>query len=266
MPLVTSSIAPEQQQQQDDESTSPLPHLPVDIRIYDILHPHQPQSNNKTTFKFLDQIDPTTQLSPSHTVNIQEAHDKALLHIGNWIYIVDDKSRLLFLKRTEDLVLCPNAWSLLGEHASVKHDEETIEGDGDEGVWDADGIAKRTTLRAIREELGDVVAHHVVSITPLTPHPVFFLRDYGEEFGGRVDRQLTYMHYVTLNVTGGDSLDDEDGGGWHFDEEVADTAWVSVYEASEFVETVDFCHERMEALFRLGLKALLELLDQEADR
>eukprot|EP00586_Coscinodiscus_wailesii_P014977 CAMPEP_0172502682 /NCGR_PEP_ID=MMETSP1066-20121228/161865_1 /TAXON_ID=671091 /ORGANISM="Coscinodiscus wailesii, Strain CCMP2513" /LENGTH=153 /DNA_ID=CAMNT_0013278019 /DNA_START=528 /DNA_END=989 /DNA_ORIENTATION=- len=151
------------------------------------------------------------------------------------------------------MVLCPSSWSLLGEHASIKDEDPVLSAATQERHYD-DSQAARLVRRGIREELGDHVVDRIVEMKSLTEFPVYFVRDYGAAFGGRVDRQMTYLFYVRL-------ADANEGIEWGFDEEVAETRWVKVSEAKKWVSGEEFCHWRMRRLFDLGIDQLVKLLE-----
>jgi 8-oxo-dGTP pyrophosphatase MutT (NUDIX family) len=166
-------------------------------------------------------------------LSIDEIHRRGLFHSGTWITVVDDQRRILLLKRAPHLVTCPNAWSLLGEHASP-NDETPLE----------------TAKRGIREEVGDSILSHVQFYKQLTNHPVFYYRDYGPSNGNRIDRQLTYLYYVQLDTTGIELVLD-------IDNEVADTRWISLQEIQDWIRA-----EERQAVIDGGLcdKTIVDLL------
>lgn len=180
----------------------------------------------------------TLRLIPEN-LSIDEIHRRGLYHYGTWICLLDDQQHILMLKRASHLVTCPNAWSLLGEHASP--DEAPLE----------------TVKRGMREELGDSILSHVHSYKQLTNHPVFYYREYGPSNGNRIDRQLTYLYWVQLDSKGSELE-------LHLDNEVAGVRWISLQEVKDWIlaeETqavVDggLCDKTIVDLLRLTIELL----------
>lgn len=122
--------------------------------------------------------------------DIDAVHSEALIHIGAWIFVTDADGLFLLIQRGPELVTCPNAWGIVGEHTTP--DEEPIE----------------TAKRGISEELGDDLLDEIKSIQNLTETPQYLVFDWGH----RVDRQLTYIWHAQLGKRHEDLhlvLDDE---------------------------------------------------------
>eukprot|EP01083_Nonionella_stella_P296065 1005889_1 len=209
-----------------------------DIQVFEL-------RSGKAHPSHLDQINPLTDLKSIGFQGLDSAHRDGMIHLGAWIHVIDSSlshdPRLLLLKRGEDLVTCPNSWGLVGEHAY--RDEPPIE----------------TVRRALLEELGSQCLHHVDahgSIRNLTEFPVYYERDYGANNGNRIDRQITYIWLVEMNL---DSHQEADKM-LELDHEVADHMWMSLDEYEQWVESdtslKDFCHETITSLIRLGIERL----------
>jgi len=235
-----------------------------DIQIFDL-------RSNASLPVHLDEIDPTTELVSRGFQYLDTAHRLGRIHMGSWIYIVDStltttttmasssssNPRILLLKRGLQLVTCPGMWGLVGEHTN--RDEPQIE----------------TVRRAIMEELGPRVLEHVTThgrIRNVTALPLYYERHYGEANGGRIDRQVTYVWLVEMNLGARkisrdgnyestiDQIIEEDGF-FEFDSEVAETKWLPIDELEQWVkeDTDDkkfFCHETIISLTNLGLERL----------
>jgi len=170
-------------QRQTNNRAASLP----DIQIFDF-------RSNASLPAHLDQIDPSVELVPRGFRYLDNTHRLGLIHMGNWIHIVDStlatassvsNPRILVLKRGPQLVTCPGTWSLVGEHAN--RDEQPIE----------------TVRRAILEELGPQVLEHVIThgrIRNMTALPIYYERDYGDANEGRIDSQVTYIWLVEMNL------------------------------------------------------------------
>jgi isopentenyldiphosphate isomerase len=177
----------------------------------------------------------TLRLLPGeHSLSIDEIHRQGSFHTGTWITVMDSQQRILMLKRAPHLVTCPNAWSLLGEHASPNDK----------------GAPLDTAKRGMREELGDSILSHVLFYKQLTNQPVFYYRDYGPSNGNRIDRQLTYLYYIQLDGMGSELE-------LHLDNGVADQRWISVLEIQDWIRA-----EETEAVIDGGLcdKTIVDLL------
>lgn len=257
---LASILALSYYQLQPGHQIFPLP----DVQIFDLRW-------NATPPIHMDAINPATELVSRDFQSLDTAHRLGLIHMGNWIYIVDStltpstrsNPRILLLKRGPQLVTCPGMWGLVGEHAY--RDERPI----------------KTVRRAILEELGPRVLDHVTThgnIRNLTALPVYYERDYGNGNGGRIDRQVTYIWLVEMNLSAvGESQDRDshsiidqitnvgDNFFFQFDSEVAETKWLPIHELERWVkEDTDsrkfFCHETMISLMILGLERLKIML------
>lgn len=201
----------------------------------------------------LNTVNPQTDLKSNGFMGIDRAHRDGRVHTGSWIYVIDtslannDSSpRILLLKRDNQLVTCPGTWGLIGEH--TYRDESPI----------------ATARRAIYEELGNRLLVHVQksgSIRSLTQHPVLYDRHYGPDNGDRIDRQVTYLWLVELNlpvvdrVSAAERLLDLDG-------EVSEHTWIDLKVLEKWVmnnsteTSLDFCHSTITSLIALGLRAV----------
>lgn len=209
----------------------------------------------------LDPINPLIELKHSGFENIDRTHKNGLIHAGTWIHVVDsslkgDDPKLLLVKRGENLVTCPGTWSLIGEHAF--RNEAPL----------------NTARRGIQEEVGqralDYVDKHG-SIRNMTDIPVYYERDYGASNGGRVDRQITYLWLVEMN------LGKKNSGGrgeelnvlLDLDDEVADHKWISLSEFEDWVSrdkessSKAFCHDTIISLISLGIDRLKAMRQME---
>ena len=153
-------------------------------------------------------------------------HREALLHRGVWMMLVDTDDRMLVLKRGAQLVTCPNAWTLVGEH---QKDRES---------------SQETMLRGIQEELGSFLLGHIQRIHPLVPDddPLLYYREYGPTNDNRVDNQLTHVAWIQLDLPA-DSIELD------IDEEVAEYGWKSVEEIRGWFREA---HENLEATGETG--------------
>jgi len=202
----------------------------------------------------LDPINPLIELKTSGFENIDTTHVNGLIHAGTWIHVVDsslkgDDPKLLLVKRGENLVTCPGTWSLIGEHAF--RNEKPL----------------NTARRGIKEEVGQRALDYVDkygSIRNMTDIPVYYERDYGVSNGGRVDRQITYLWLVEMNLgkikTGGKA--EELDVLLDLDDEVADHKWISLSEFEDWVSrdkkssSKAFCHDTIISLISLGIDRL----------
>lgn len=202
----------------------------------------------------LDPINPLIELKHGGFENIDTTHKNGLIHAGTWIHVVDSSlkgtdPKILLVKRGDNLVTCPGTWSLIGEHAFRNE------------------VPLNTVRRGIQEEVGQRALDYVDkygSIRNMTDFPVYYKRDYGASNGGRVDRQITYLWLVEMNLgninTGGkgeelDVLLD-------LDDEVADHKWISLSEFEAWVSrdmkssSKAFCHDTIISLISLGIDRL----------
>ncbi len=197
----------------------------------------------------LELIDPSRSIKAGGYKSIDSTHKEGLIHIGSWIAITDtslneDNPQILLLKRSEELVTCPNTWGLVGEHAF--RNEDPIE----------------TVKRGMNEELGERFSELVNEyghIQNMTSIPVYYERDYGPENGNRIDRQVTYLWLVEMNMEhDGDDMTTTSDEYLSLDEEVADHRWITLSELEQWVdedmmteEPVKFCHHTIVSLTRL---------------
>ena len=164
----------------------------------------------------LTPIDPIISLQSMGFTTLDKAHREGLVHAGNFVYVVDKDDKLLLMRRGPDLVTCPLAWSMVGEHAY------------------RDESKKETLMRGIEEELGGKTLKSLVdegSYTELSDLPLFYFRDYGPELDGRIDRQVTYIWLVELGL----SAEELENGILQLDEEVYEHKWMSLDEAEKWV-------------------------------
>ena len=178
---------------------------------------------------------------------IDHVHKKGLIHFGSWMHIIDtslsNNPRILLLKRGKDLVTCPSSWGLIGEH--TYRDEPPL----------------ATARRGLKEELGSRFLDHVDvhgSLRNLTEFPVYYERDYGITSGHRIDRQVTWIWLVEMNL---DQLRRENADLLlELDDEVADHVWKDLVEYERWIESdvllKDFCHDTIRSLGLLGLERL----------
>lgn len=172
-------------------------------------------------------INVTESLIPrSKMMWIDSVHRQGLVHIGDWLWIMDSQQKVLTIQRGQQLVTCPGAWGLVGEHQN--RDEDPIE----------------TARRAVREELGSTMLDHISFIEPLAPLPLYYIRDYGPTNGNRVDRQPTYIWWIQMDQPGSQlplKLDDE----------VANHAWMSTEQLQNWF---DEAHQRLETTGHTGTR------------
>jgi len=176
-------------------------------------------------FKHLDLIDPTLLVSVSggeeneneneneedgYYVPIDTAHRHGNIHMGTWIFVIDtniNKKKnttvhknfhILLLKRGAKLVTCPNTWSLVGEH--TYRNEEPM-------ATVRRGLTEELGSRFVTELLVDSNTNNnnktnnkkkVGTIRNMTQFPIYFEQNW--ENGGRIDRQVTYLWLVELNI------------------------------------------------------------------
>jgi len=165
----------------------------------------------------LTHLDPILSLQSEGFTTLDLAHREGKIHTGSWIFVVDSSDKLLLLRRGPELVTCPLAWSMVGEHA---YRDET---------------KKDTLKRGIEEELGDKTWKSILdtgSYAELTDLPLFYFRDYGPEREGRIDRQVTHLWLVELGV----SAEEADAKIMQLDEEVHEHKWMPLEEAEKWVQ------------------------------
>ena len=210
-----------------------------DIQIFDFA----PDGDITKQPPHLTPIDPVISLQSKGFTTLDQAHREGLIHAGNFVYVVDKDDKLLLMRRGPDLVTCPLAWSMVGEHAY------------------RDESKKETLMRGIEEELGGKTLKSLVdtgSYTELSDLPLFYFRDYGPELDGRIDRQVTYIWLVELGL----SADELEKGILQLDEEVYEHKWMSLDEAEKWVKDDmaavkeggkmdSFCHETMGSLMQV---------------
>lgn len=186
-----------------------------------------------------------------HYADIEYVHQNGLLHTGVVAAVIDSNitqldAKILLLKRSPQLVTCPNSWSVMGEHT---YRDET---------------PKETAIRGLREELGDALYQLFLTkggkILPLVKHPVYFKGDYGH---GRIDRQMTFLYAVEMN-TPLNVLRNM----LQLDEEVADAAWMTRQEIQDgwmnYNPREKFCNHEMTIFLQLVLHRI-EDLEREAN-
>lgn len=202
----------------------------------------KPSKNNQSSTLIHEKKDERTN-NVKHTVSyISTAHNQGLIHIGSLLYIIDSDNKILFLKRSNELVLCPNTWGLTGEHQTI-HD---LKEDG----FINQKYMKNIIKRAVKEELGLDPSMHVKNIISLTNYPVYFRREYGPNVGNKIDKQLTYLVYVRLN-------DSHENIKFVFDNEVDDVRWIDIGKSREFLDSNDVCHGFMHAMLEIGIGSIL---------
>lgn len=250
---------------------SPPIQLPKDVEN-DILYFEA--TNPRKQFHHLDYINLSKDVAPRGYITIDKAHRQGEIHHGSFMYIIDttiasysktgEYPKILLIKRSNDLVTCPNTWSLAGEHAF--RNEAPIE----------------TASRGIEEELGTRALEYIVKfgrISNLTEFPVYYERDYGISNGGRVDRQITYLWLVEMNYTssildptideGKSELDDL----LELDDEAADHKWISLnifynllmkqndFDSARLTAAkYSLCHETIVSLTIRGMERLMSLM------
>jgi len=175
---------------------------------------------------FLEEV-PTNMLVPAGSYPVHKAHVLGLPHGGIWLLVLDNRSRVLCIRRQASLKTCPSKWSLLGEH---QHESE-----------DLDTLAQR----AVDEELGLKMRSYTKKIVPLSQSPLWYRRDYAD---GRRDRQAMFLAAVLMNGTG-ESMP------LAADDEIADLRWVSISDLTAWLqrESADWCHETTLSLLRRTL-------------
>ena len=210
-----------------------------DIQIFDFA----PDGDITEQPPHLTPIDPAISLQSRGFTTLDKAHREGLVHAGNFVYVVDKDDKLLLMRRGPDLVTCPLAWSMVGEHAY------------------RDESKKETLMRGIEEELGGKTLKSLVdegSYTELSDLPLFYFRDYGPELDGRIDRQVTYIWLVELGL----SAEELENGILQLDEEVYEHKWIPLNEAEKWVKDdmaavkdggkLDtFCHDTMGSLMQV---------------
>ena len=210
-----------------------------DVQIFDFA----PDGDITEQPPHLTPIDPAISLQSRGFTTLDKAHREGLIHGGNFVYVVDKDDKLLLMRRGPDLVTCPLAWSMVGEHAY------------------RDESKKETLMRGIEEELGGKTLKSLVdegSYTELSDLPLFYFRDYGPELDGRIDRQVTYIWLVELGL----SAEELENGILQLDEEVYEHKWIPLNEAEKWVKDdmaavkdggkLDtFCHDTMGSLMQV---------------
>ena len=186
-----------------------------------------------------------SSLIPRGSYPIDVAHRNAYLHTGHCVFIMDASGLLLFLKRSPDVVTCPNTWSILGEHTKANENPfDTV----------ARGIEEELGLKHIRSSFNDhgrgaVVGSTSFSARPftadfqtidnsstihitlqnITEHPLYYIRYYGTRLDNRIDSQVTSLWLARLPKRHEEiqiKLDDE----------VSDHKWISVEDFSDWIE------------------------------
>ncbi len=216
--------------------------------------------NKRKVFNHLDYINPSKDVKPRGFLSIDQAHRQGKIHQGNVLYMVDTSlhanetkqdPKILIVKRSANMVTCPSAWFTIGEH--TYRDESPIE----------------TVHRGIKEEMGIDALEYVLEhgrISSITENPVYYERDYGESNDGRIDRQVTYLWLVEMNVRDvKDNLYKSIDEFIKWEDEIADHKWISLETFSSLLnrgsdlgaDRMSFCHETIVSILRLGLEELL---------
>ena len=255
-------------------------------KVYDIVStiPNQ----NPPKFTFLDFLDMSitndtttaTRTKPYNIVprpnyrTLNDAHLEGLVHTGVWIHVTatttnaDSNVQVLLLKRGPQLVTCPNMWGLVGEHTNGNETpRETVQRALMEELWSDES----------HDNIAALVHSRVAFVRPITPRPVYYVRDYGPGHENRVDRQITYLYEVRMRHTRDQVI-------LRLDDEVADHQWISLKSYREWMQrdvaaattstssgtslqkdeyyAQDFCHS---TILRLGLFSLERLTSAEHD-
>ncbi|KAL3945062.1 MAG: hypothetical protein SGBAC_000853 [Bacillariaceae sp.] len=179
---------------------------------------------------------------------IDTIHKLGYLHTGAWMVVLDTNAtvqdaKILMLKRSADVVTCPNFWSLLGEHSN--RDEKPND----------------FAIRGMREELGERFYDQFIQtggkIKPLLDQPIFFKRDYNTSRGKRMDRQINYIFTIEMN-TAANVLKRL----YNVDKEAAEVAWVTKTEIMRWLTetpTERFCHNATTAVMHIIMERLHSL-------
>lgn len=70
-------------------------------------------------FKEPGHLDPIemSSLFPGHDFkSINDVHSEGLMHLGNILIVTDVDDMVLIVRRHPEMVTCPSAWSVVGEH------------------------------------------------------------------------------------------------------------------------------------------------------
>ena len=113
---------------------------------------------------------------------IDKAHRQAVPHRGIWLFVTTTDGQVLVLRRSQHMVTCPGALSIIGEHHK--------------GVEDDVSCARR----AIHEELPALLTlpDGTLEMVPLRVAPRWFLYDYPD--GKRFDRCLITEFVARLDM------------------------------------------------------------------
>ena len=183
--------------------------------------------------KHLSPINATGDLIARSTLySIDKAHRQGLIHFGAWIWIEDVDGKVLILKRSPDLVTCPNSFSLVGEHAQGFEDPH------------------ETWRRAIREELGKAMLGRIKSVEQLPGSPVYYFRDYGMQDSNRIDRQFTYLWWIKMDRVGSQLPIKPDA-------EIAYHEWI---ETTKLREWLNEAHENLASTGTVGSRLCHETI------
>ncbi|CAJ1946462.1 unnamed protein product [Cylindrotheca closterium] len=176
---------------------------------------------------------------------IQHVHRNGLLHSGMVVAVLDSNvanidAKILLLKRAPQLVTCPNAWGLVGEHTFQ------------------DETPRDTVIRGMKEELGDAFYQQFVQkgskTMELVKLPVYVDVDYSDN-GSLIDRQMTHLHVIEMNTPL-----EELKKLLELDDEVAETTWMTRQEIQEgwmnFNPAEKFCSNELAVLLQLVLHRL----------
>jgi hypothetical protein len=215
----------------------------------------------------VDDIHHLTPINPNILIengrsHIDIVHRDARLHVGHVLFVMDGEGYVLFMKRSGDVVTCPNTWSVLGEHAN---DNEMPNDVAIRGIVEELGLVvvpSHATNVVIPNDDGGttgIVPGYGKFVVPFAPNyggiggrggseddyddgeitppppllvtfrnatelPLYYIRRYGPRNDNRVDRQLTYMWYATFPLH-------HDRITWRLDDEVADHVWMKLDDA-----------------------------------
>ncbi len=225
------------------------------------------------TPSIVDDIRHLTPVNPNMLIengrsHIDVVHRDGRLHVGHVLFVMDAMGHVLFMKRSGDVVTCPNTWSVLGEHANVDempndvairgiveelglfvippaaiaHDDDDDDGGDGTAAGIVPGYGKFVVEFAPNhvgrgESEDEVYDGNDEELAPSSPPPpllvefrnatelpLYYIRRYGSRNDNRVDRQLTYMWYVTFPLH-------RDAIEWRLDDEVADHVWMKLEDA-----------------------------------
>ncbi|KAL7536753.1 hypothetical protein ACHAXR_012472 [Thalassiosira sp. AJA248-18] len=234
-------------------------------------------------------IDPSI-LIRNGSYPIDFTHRNGYLHTGGILYVMDSSGEILFLQRSADMVTCPSAWSILGEHSIAGEEiiETVVRGLEEElgftslgykkgdspGTWTAELRANKLkgSFHIPRESLH-------VTIQNVTQFPLYYIRHYGPRNDNRIDSQLTFLFSVQFP-----KMHEEIELEWKLDDEVADHRWMSLEGVRTWIsddatinnkvfksdggvrddgpDEGDFCHGTVRSLHQAGLKSMMSLQEE----